>query len=182
MIVPDATRDERFARNPLVTAEPCVRFYAGAPLLTPDGCAVGTLCVLDRVARQLSASQADALRALSHQVVSQMELRRTRASLEESLRDAQGRERELRAFLTQVHGGRIWFHYPVRVALPGRSGPTNTPAINRPAVPLDSRCKRRAHSAYSCNSMSFRDAAEMSAASCQPFPDEAGLGTIGTSV
>jgi PAS domain S-box-containing protein len=97
MVVPDAARDERFARNPLVTADPRIRFYAGAPLLTPDGHAVGTLCVLDRVPRQLSPSQAEALRMLSRQVVSQMELRRTRAELQESLREAQRRERELHA-------------------------------------------------------------------------------------
>ena len=97
MLVPDATRDDRFARTPLVTADPRIRFYAGAPLLTPDKHAVGTLCVLDRVPRQLSASQVDALCMLSRQVVSQMELRRARVELQDSLRAAQSRERELSA-------------------------------------------------------------------------------------
>lgn len=76
MVVPDATQDERFLDNPMVTGELGVRFYAGAPLVTPSGEALGTLCILDRVPRQLMPSQLSALRVLSRQVMSQLELRR----------------------------------------------------------------------------------------------------------
>ena len=87
-IVADATRDKRFADNPLVKGDPRIRFYAGAPLINPEGQRLGTLCVIDRAPRQLSAQQKKALQALSRQVVSQMELRRSAKDLE-SARQAQ---------------------------------------------------------------------------------------------
>src|SRR6201987_1759602 len=94
-IVPDASQDERFAENPLVVAEPKIRFYAGATLMT-HGQALGTLCVVDRIPRELRPEQLEALRALSRQVVAQLDLRRNLKQLEEALktRDRVEAERE----------------------------------------------------------------------------------------
>ena len=78
-VIPDLTEDPRFAGNPLVTGNPFVRFYAGAPLRTPEGLLLGNLCVLDFVARELAPAQLDALKALARQVMTQMELRRVLA-------------------------------------------------------------------------------------------------------
>lgn len=75
-IVRDATRDKRFADNQLVTDEPQIRFYAGIPLINPEGLALGTLCVIDHQPRQLKAEQQKALAALARQVVALLELRR----------------------------------------------------------------------------------------------------------
>src|SRR2546421_10612673 len=74
-IVPDTAKDDRFVDNPLVTEDPRIRFYAGAPLIASDGQAVGTLCIVDRVPRELSAVQQESLRALARQVMAQLELR-----------------------------------------------------------------------------------------------------------
>jgi PAS domain S-box-containing protein len=90
-VVPDATEDPRFAQNPLVTTDPKIRFYAGAPLRLSDGHAVGTLCVVDRRPRKLTNEQENALRALSRQVEAQLELRRRllqgRKEADEALHD-----------------------------------------------------------------------------------------------
>lgn len=75
MVIEDAAHDARFAANPLVTGEPHLRFYAGAPLLTPTGFAIGTLCVIDRVPRHFEPYHQQILAELAAQVVHELELR-----------------------------------------------------------------------------------------------------------
>ena len=89
MVVEDARDDARFAALPLVTGETAVRFYAGAPLVTAHGHALGTICVLDRAPRRLAGPEADALRLLGGQVMNLLEARRELLELRrsESLRE-----------------------------------------------------------------------------------------------
>ncbi|MGH8991050.1 MAG: GAF domain-containing protein [Acidimicrobiia bacterium] len=80
-VVSDALEDPRFATNPLVREDPKIRFYAGAPLNSPSGLPLGTLCAMDHVPHRLSPDQARALGALSREVVVHLELRRLVANL-----------------------------------------------------------------------------------------------------
>jgi serine/threonine protein kinase len=89
LMVRDALQDERFTGSSLVCADPRVRFYAGIPLITPDGHALGAMCVMDRVPRQLSPDQVSALAALSRLVLHQLELRRDLLSLKDALANQQ---------------------------------------------------------------------------------------------
>lgn len=75
LVVSDATQDDRFADNPLVTGEAGIRFYAGTPLVTSDNYVLGTLCVIDRYPRTLTPQQLCQLESLSRLVISQLELR-----------------------------------------------------------------------------------------------------------
>ncbi len=77
LCIPDLADDERFKNNPMVESAPNIRFYAGAPLITPNGQAIGTICSVDFEKRDLSINQREALRKLSNQVMTQLELRRT---------------------------------------------------------------------------------------------------------
>jgi GAF domain-containing protein len=85
LIVRDALKDPRFADSALVTRSPHIRFYAGFPLSTPEGFALGSLCAIDRKPRQLSAEQKTAMQSLSRQVMALLELRHVSAQMAEVL-------------------------------------------------------------------------------------------------
>lgn len=108
MLVPDMSRDVRFYDNPLVTGSMGVRFYAGMPLITPDGFKLGTLCVVDNRPRDLSPDQIFALQVLAKQVVKRMELRKKITELER-LNDTHRKllsviSHDLRSPLTSLYG------------------------------------------------------------------------------
>ena len=100
--VSDACTDPRFSSNPLVTGDPRLRFYAGAPLVTPDGYALGTICALDHQPRTLDDQQRKALRALSRQVVAQLELRRYASVLAREAEERKRIEFQLRQQLDEL--------------------------------------------------------------------------------
>ena len=85
MIVKDALKDARFSDSALVTRSPHIRFYAGFPLSSPEGFALGMLCAIDRKPRQLSEEQKKAMQVLSRQVMTLLELRRVSMRMAEAL-------------------------------------------------------------------------------------------------
>ncbi|QJD67973.1 diguanylate cyclase [Xanthomonas campestris pv. badrii] len=130
MEVTDTHLDPRFVDNALVTGEPQIRFYAGAPLLTSDGIALGTLCVLDRAPRRLSGAERDALRSLARQVVDTIQLRRAAKLVElDALRDA---------------GTGLWNHAGLERALQAMA-PTSGQAMSVALIDLDGFKRQRLH-------------------------------------
>lgn len=89
MIVPDATKDERFFDNPLVASGPNIRFYAGVPLVTTGGYRLGTLCVIDQVPRTLSPAQLDAIKVLADNVMAHLDLRLSHSHIRKYVDDLQ---------------------------------------------------------------------------------------------
>jgi GAF domain-containing protein len=110
-VVPDASQDERFAQNPLVTGDLHIRFYAGAPLAARDGHLLGTLCVIDREPHTLTEAQMEALKIVGRLVIANFELRNDLQELKEALaaRDAaegpsSGSARDLEEIISRLQG------------------------------------------------------------------------------
>lgn len=98
LIVPDSRRDIRFHDNPLVTDDPHVIFYTGVPLISPEGYALGTLCVIDDKPKKLNEEQLDSLKSLANQVIRLFELRRSNMILQKMQVKLQERNNELEQF------------------------------------------------------------------------------------
>ncbi|HTO88697.1 MAG TPA: EAL domain-containing protein [Thermoanaerobaculia bacterium] len=96
LVVPDAVKDERFRDNPFVKTKHGIRFYAGVPLITPDGYAIGTISVMDRSPRKLDPGQLEAMRALARQAEKQLEVRTYVNRLAHTIEEREAIERRLR--------------------------------------------------------------------------------------
>jgi signal transduction histidine kinase len=116
--IPDLQQDPRFSSNPAVTTYSHIRFYAGAPLITPDGYALGTLCVLDTKPNVLSAEQRSALQTLAKSVVAQLVLREQKTKLVEEKEKAVQSARVKEQFLANMS-------HEIRTPLNGIMGLTN---------------------------------------------------------
>jgi signal transduction histidine kinase len=99
-MVEDATKDDRFRTNPLVTGFPDIRFYAGTPLKTTEGYNIGTLCVLDNKPGDLTPDQQDALEILGKQVVKHLELKKAFKTLQEKNKKIEVQQNELKQLLS----------------------------------------------------------------------------------
>jgi len=98
-VIPDSRKDIRFQGNPLVTGNPEIIFYAGIPLVNPEGFAIGTLCVTDNKPREISDEQIKALKALSHQLMQLFELRKKSYQLERIVKTLETQNRGLQDFV-----------------------------------------------------------------------------------
>lgn len=103
MIVSDPTTDKRFESNPLVTSDPNIRFYAGAPLMTQDGFGLGTLCVIDDKKKELSDAQIDALDKLRNIIVYQLELRKAIKTREKNEIEVKNLEKRVEMMIRELN-------------------------------------------------------------------------------
>jgi len=98
MVVKDARLDTRFSDNPLVTGDLNLVFYAGMPLVTNDGFALGTLCVIDHQPKELTQDQQSALKSLANQVVQLLELRKKNDQLLQTQQELLSAANEMEVF------------------------------------------------------------------------------------
>lgn len=97
LVVPDLAADARFRDFPFVSGEPHLRFYCGMPLINPEGYALGTICALGFDVRDLDFAAGESLRALAHQVATQLELHRSLAAMKRSMAELERARKEIEA-------------------------------------------------------------------------------------
>jgi two-component system, LuxR family, sensor kinase FixL len=102
LVIKDTLEDKRFATNPLVTSDPRIRFYAAAPLVTAEGFVIGTICVFDRVPKDIGSEQIQALKALSRQVMRLLEMKRKIEIMESSITEHERTESDMKKRSTFV--------------------------------------------------------------------------------
>ncbi len=135
LIVEDASHHPQFSNNPFVTGPPHIRFYAGHPLTTPDGYALGTLCVVDYQPRKITPQQVKALQVLSRQVVTQMELGRQSQQLQQANEGLEQRIRERTANLSAS----LHLLFKAQSALLKREAASRYSALHDPLTGLPNR-------------------------------------------
>jgi two-component system, NtrC family, sensor kinase len=128
--IPDAVQDQRFKDNPVVVDGPKIRFYAGAPLITPEGFVLGTLCVVDSQPKKLSPSQKTALEALAKQVMMLFELHRSK-------RESDERFMELQQLSKLVHRQQEQLIHSSRMACLGQMSKGLSHEINNPLAVIN---------------------------------------------
>ena len=143
-IVPDALKDPRFRSSPLATSGPAIRFYAGAPLVSPDGHVLGTLCVMDRVPRHLTRTQAEVLRALSRQVMNHLVMRRQLHQLRDELLELHRTEKRLQNGKQTVEAsGRIKYELLQNLGLHARESLTDIGKLTEQVLAGELTSKQR---------------------------------------
>ena len=155
LVVPDAELDPRFRDNPVVTGDMRLRFYAGAPLVTPDGFALGTIYAIDRTPRQLSARDAVVLAALAEQALHELEVRsaldelyREVAEGHRTTRTLQDEGAKLAALLNATENAVVTTDTDGRVASLNRAA--EAMLGSNLANPSASRCRTNLHRRRSC--------------------------------
>ncbi len=134
LVVEDTCRNKTFANHPAVTCEKGIRFYAGVPLVNPEGYALGTICVADYVPRRLKPEQYKALEALSHQVLTQLELRRKLKELRHAMAERDRAEAEKAAKAAEIERDLQFAHQFQQSLLPDQDEYPEVP--NTPFAPL----------------------------------------------
>lgn len=106
LVVEDASKDDRFKDNPLVTEDPKIRFYAGIPLVS-NGYPIGSICVLDTEPRKITEDKVETLRALANQTMQLLFLRKKNKELEQAYELIQHQNKELQTFIQNTITGKV---------------------------------------------------------------------------